>query len=230
MSAGVKICGLKTSDALEAAIAAGASHCGFVFFPPSPRYIAPEAAADLALQARGRIQTVALMVDLGDDEIAHIVATARPDVIQLHGSETPGQVAQIRRTFGRPVIKSVSVGKPGDAERAADYLGAADLILFDAKPPADGSSELPGGNGLPFDWRLLRDVPRQPPFMLSGGLTPDNVRDAIALTGAAIVDVSSGVESAPGVKDAALIRRFVAEAKAAAVPADMRDDVLHGSA
>jgi len=221
LSAGVKICGLKTPDALETAIAAGASHCGFVFFPPSPRYVLPEDAAGLARQARGKIRTVALMVDLADDEIAHIVTTVEPDMIQLHGSEPPERVAQIRSIHGRPVIKSVSVGKPGDADRASDYREAADLILFDAKPPADGSSELPGGNGLPFDWRLLNTVSRQTPFMLSGGLTPDNVRDAIALTGAAIVDVSSGVESAPGVKDTDLIRKFVAAAKAGAAPADM---------
>jgi phosphoribosylanthranilate isomerase len=230
LSAGVKICGLKTPDALEAAIASRASHCGLVFFPPSPRYIVPEDAAALARQARGRIRSVALMVDLADAEIAHIVTTVEPDMIQLHGSETPERVAQIRRTNGLPVIKSVSVGKPGDAERASDYRGAADLILFDAKPPADGSSELPGGNGLPFDWRLLSDVSRQTPFMLSGGLTPENVRDAIALTGAAIVDVSSGVESAPGVKDADLIRRFMAEVNANGVAGPQRNDVLHGRA
>jgi phosphoribosylanthranilate isomerase len=230
LSAGVKICGLKTPDALEAAIAAGASHCGFVFFPPSPRYIAPEDAAALARQARGRIQSVALMVDLADDDIAHIVATLEPDMIQLHGSETPDRVALIRKTHGRPVIKSVSVGKPGDAERASDYQGAADLILFDARPPADGSSELPGGNGLPFDWRLLSEVSRTQPFMLSGGLTPDNVREAIALTDAALVDVSSGVERAPGVKDPDLIRRFVAAVRAVAAPADMRNDGLRDSA
>jgi len=224
LSVGVKICGLKSLDVLEAAVSAGADYFGLVFFPPSPRYIAPEAAAELALAARGRIKSVALLVDEPDARIDEIVRSVDPDMIQLHGSETPERMAFIRKNWGKPVVKSVSVGREGDAARAFDYANLADLILFDAKPPADGSSELPGGNGLSFDWRLIAAIRGKMPFMLSGGLTPDNVDEAIALTGALMVDVSSGVESRPGEKDPALIQRFVAAAKAVGSPADEKNE------
>lgn len=212
----VKICGIRTRDALEAAIAAGASHFGLVFFPRSPRNVALDEGARLAKAARGRILSVALLVDASDAEIEAVLATADPDMLQLHGRETPERAAQIRSHAGRPVIKAVSVDKDGDAEGASAYRDVADHILFDAKPPRNGDNSLPGGNGLAFDWRLLAAVKGKMPFILSGGLTPGNVAEAVALTGAVMVDVSSGVESAPGVKDAALIREFV---QAARIPA-----------
>jgi phosphoribosylanthranilate isomerase len=212
LSASVKICGLRSLDTLEAAISAGASHFGMVFFPRSPRNIGLADAARLAQAANGRIASVALVVDAADAELADIVRDVAPDILQLHGKETPERTAEIRKRFGRPVIKAIGVAAPGDAENATSYDGAADLILFDAKPPAGG---IPGGNGLAFDWRLLASAKGKQPFMLSGGLNPANVAEAVARTGAAIVDVSSGVESAPGIKDIRLIREFVAAAHGA---------------
>jgi len=217
VSTRVKICGLKGIGALEAAIAAGASHFGMVFFPRSPRHISIGDAAVLTRTAGGRILSVALVVDAADAEIEAIVSAVQPDMLQLHGTETPDRAAAIRKASGRPVIKAISVAMPGDAERAFAYRDVADLILFDAKPSADRGGALPGGNGLAFDWRLLTPVRGRMDFMLSGGLTPDNVGRAIALTGAAIVDVSSGVEKAPGDKDEALIHSFVAAAANAAL-------------
>lgn len=221
MSTEVKICGIRTPPALEAAIEAGADYFGLVFFPPSPRNISLEDAARLAECARGRIKSVALVVNAEDAEIKAIAETVAPDMFQLHGKETPERTTTIRELVNRPVIKAVSVAAMGDATHAEAYKGAADLILFDAKPPADEAHALPGGNGLNFDWRLLEGLKDRMRFMLAGGLTPNNVAEAIALTGAAIVDVSSGVESAPGEKQAALIRRFIAAAKASAILEDV---------
>jgi phosphoribosylanthranilate isomerase len=215
----VKICGIKTPEALQVALAARADFVGFVFYPPSPRSLSPEVAAELAELARGRARIVALIVDADDAMIERIVATVEPDLLQLHGSETPERVAEIVRRWGRPAIKAIKVESAGDAERALDYTDVAQLILFDAKAPKDLAGALPGGNGLAFDWRLIAAVRDRVPFMLSGGLTPDNVATAIAATGATIVDVSSGVETAPGVKSPDLIRQFIAAAHAANVPA-----------
>lgn len=219
MQVKVKICGIKTPEALQAALAARADFVGFVFYPPSPRSLAPEVAAELAELARGRATIVALIVDADDATIDRIVSTVEPDMIQLHGSETPERVAEIVRRWCRPAMKAIKVESAGDAERALDYVGAAKLILFDAKAPKDLAGALPGGNGLAFDWRLIAAVKDRVPFVLSGGLTPDNVAAAIAATGATIVDVSSGVETAPGTKSPDLIRQFVAAARAAHVPA-----------
>jgi phosphoribosylanthranilate isomerase len=212
LSANVKICGLRSLNALEAAISAGASHFGVVFFPRSPRNIGLDDAAALVRAGAGRISSVALVVDADDTAIDAITRQVRPSMFQLHGAESPERVADIRRITGLPVIKAIGVAKPGDVERANAFREVADVILFDAKPPADG---VPGGNGLAFDWRLLVPTRGKMPFMLSGGLTPDTVGEAIARTGAAIVDVSSGVESSPGVKDVNLIHSFVAAARMA---------------
>jgi phosphoribosylanthranilate isomerase len=209
----VKICGLTTEAALEAALAAGADYVGLVFFPPSPRNLTPEGAKPLAARARGRARIVALMVDPDDALIDAVVASVDPDLLQLHGEESPQRVAEVRRRWAKPVMKAVKVETAHDAEAALRYRGVADLILFDARPPRD--SPLPGGNGLPFDWRALAGVKHNVAYMLSGGLTPDNVAEAIRVTGAAIVDVSSGVEVRPGEKNPQLIRRFLREAKAA---------------
>jgi phosphoribosylanthranilate isomerase len=211
MTTKVKICGLKTQVALDAAFAGGADYVGLVFFPPSPRNVAPAAARALADKARGRAKIVALMVDPDDALIDTVVASAAPDLLQLHGEETPERAADIRSRWGRPVMKAIKVETGEDARAALRYRAAADLILFDARAPTD--STRPGGNGAPFDWRTLLGVKDQVPFMLSGGLTPDNVAEAIRATGAVIVDVSSGVESSPGEKDPELIRRFLRAAK-----------------
>lgn len=211
MTTRVKICGLKTEAALDAALAGGADYVGLVFFPPSPRNVTPAAATALAAKARGRAKIVALMVDPDDTLIDTVMASAAPDLVQLHGEETPARVAEIRRHCGKPVMKAIKVETAADAARALDYLGSADLILFDARAPLDATR--PGGNGAAFDWRTLLGVKDRVSFMLSGGLTPDNVAEAIRATGASIVDVSSGVESAPGEKDPDLIRRFLRAAK-----------------
>jgi phosphoribosylanthranilate isomerase len=206
-----KICGLRTEAALEAALAGGADYVGLVFFPPSPRNITPEAAKPLAARARGRAKIVALLVDPDDALIEAVVAAVNPDLLQLHGDETPERVAEVRRRWGKPVMKAIKVATAEDASAAFAYADAVDLILFDARAPKD--STRPGGHGAAFDWSLLDGVKGRLPFMLSGGLTPDNVAEAIRITGAALVDVSSGVESRPGEKDPELIRRFLQAAK-----------------
>jgi phosphoribosylanthranilate isomerase len=211
MATKVKICGLKTEAALEAALAGGADYVGLVFFPPSPRNVTPAAAKELAAKARGRARVVALMVDPDDALIDTVMASADPDLIQLHGEETPARVGEIHRRWGRPVMKAIKVETAADARAARAYQGAADFILFDARAPAE--STRPGGNGAPFDWRALAGVGDKGGFVLSGGLTPDNVAEAIRVTGAGIVDVSSGVERRPGEKDPDLIRRFLDAAK-----------------
>ena len=209
----VKICGLKTHEALEAAIAAGAEMAGFVFFLRSPRNISLETARQLGAQARGRISKVALVVDADDVMIAAIVEALRPDMLQLHGNEPPERVAAIRARFGLPVMKAFGIATREDLAAALAQGEAADRLLFDAKPPRDAAH--PGGNGHAFDWPVLSRLESPRPWMLSGGLNADNVAAAIAATGARAVDVSSGVESAPGVKDLARIAAFVANARAA---------------
>ena len=212
MSVKVKICGIRDAATLAVALDAGADFIGLVVFPPSPRALTPAAAAQLAAAVRGRARSVALVVDATDALLDEIIATVAPDIIQLHGRETPERVAEIARRVRRPLVKALSVASMADAERASAYRPHAGLILFDAKPPKDGP--LPGGNGVAFDWRHLDTVKHDHPFMLSGGLTPANVAAAIHLTGADIVDVSSGVEAAPGEKSPDLIRAFIRAAKA----------------
>jgi phosphoribosylanthranilate isomerase len=210
----VKICGLSTPATLGAALAAGADRVGFIFFPKSPRHVSVDTAARLAEAARGRAVIVALTVDADDETLAAIVAGVRPDMLQLHGRETPDRIAALRARFGRPVVKALGVSTPGDLGPLHAYAAVADEILFDAKPPP--GALLPGGNGRAFDWRMLAALDLAVPFMLSGGLRPDNVGEAMRVTRAPAVDVSSGVESAPGVKDPDLIAAFVGAARAAA--------------
>ena len=216
MTVDAKICGIKTREALDAAIDAGAKYIGLVFFGKSPRNVELATAAELACHARGRAKVVALVVDADDAALADISRTVKPDFFQLHGKETPERVAAIKARFGIPVIKAVAVETAHDAVAARAYAGIADLILFDAKAPK--GSALPGGNGLAFDWSALAGVAETMDFMLSGGLNPQTVGDAIRLTGAKAVDVSSGVETAPGVKDAQLIRSFLHAVKTAKQP------------
>lgn len=215
MTTKVKICGLKTPETMAVALDAGADYVGLVFFPPSPRALDFEAAALLAKQARGRAKIVALTVDPDDSLVDTIAARLSPDIIQLHGNETPERAREVLRRSEATAMKVVKVRTAEDAEVAFEYTspkGPCDLILFDAKAPEDAI--LPGGNGLAFDWRVLEAVGDHVDYMLAGGLTADNVAEAIRLTGARAVDVSSGVESAPGEKDPARIRAFLKAAKA----------------
>ncbi len=214
MTALVKICGLKTAETLEAALSAGADFVGLVFYPPSPRNVTPAEARPLAAMAKGRAKVVALLVDPSDALIEEVVAAVHPDMLQLHGSETPERVAEVKARFGVPVMKAIKVETAGDAETALAYAGIADRILFDAKAPKGFTGALPGGNGLAFDWQALEGVEGRLEFMLSGGLTVDTVATAIRLTGAWAVDVSSGVEHSPGHKDLGLIGAFLAAARA----------------
>lgn len=208
-----KICGITTPDALEAAIQGGADYIGLVFFPKSPRHLDIDRAKTLAERARGAVKVVALTVDADDDTLQEIVDEVAPDILQLHGKETPARVAEIKSKFGRTVIKAIPVAVADDAAMAEPYAGVADLILFDAK--AFPGAERPGGNGEAFDWGALEGLPDTMRFMLSGGLSPDNVAAAIEQTHPVAVDVSSGVETAPGVKDPERIRRFLHAAKTA---------------
>jgi phosphoribosylanthranilate isomerase len=212
MDHAVKICGLSTPETLDAALAAGADMVGFVRFPKSPRHIDLDRGRALSAQAKGRALRAMLVVDADDAALEAAVDALDPDILQLHGSETPERMAAIRSRFGRPVMKALGIAGEADLGRIAAY-GAADHILLDAKPSSGGA--LPGGNGLAFDWRLLVGLDPALRFMLSGGLTPENVATAIRLTGARAVDVSSGVERRPGEKDPARIEAFVKAARAA---------------
>nr|WP_010397302.1 phosphoribosylanthranilate isomerase [Paracoccus sp. TRP] len=212
MGVSVKICGLTEAEGLAAAIEAGARYVGFVFFEKSPRHVTPEAAAALAIQVPMGVAKVGLFVDPDDAALDRVLAHVPLDLIQLHGSESPDRVAGIRSRTGLPVMKAIGVSGPQDLDRIWDYGLVSDMLLIDAKAPKD--AVLPGGNGLAFDWRLLVGRQMLKPWLLAGGLTPENVTEAIRLTRAQGVDVSSGVESAPGVKDPDRIRRFIARATA----------------
>ena len=204
----VKICGLRTVADVQAAASAGAAYCGFMFFPPSPRNLTIDAARPLALSAPPGLAKVAVVVNADDATLDAITEALALDMLQLHGHESPDRVAEIRARYGLPVMKVVGVADEGDLAALFDYSTIADQLLIETKP-ARGAA-LPGGNGLPFDWRLVAGRRWLRPWMLAGGLTPDNVAEAIRLTNVRQVDVSSGVESAPGVKDHARIAAFVA--------------------
>lgn len=212
MSVEVKICGLTDEDAVEAAIEAGADHIGLVFFPKSPRAVTAERAAELLQWAEG-VSKVGLFVDADDALLEEVLTHVRLDLLQFHGSETPERVEQVRLEYGVPVMKMIAVETEADVARATPYLGVVDRLLFDAKAPA--GADRPGGNAQAFDWTMLKTFKSKIPWMLAGGLTPANVAQAIHASGARAVDVSSGVESAPGVKDAGLIQAFIAAARAA---------------
>lgn len=211
MSLIVKICGLSSRETLDAAIDAGADMVGLVFFGRSPRFVRMDDAAALADHARGRAEIVALTVNLDDSEISAIVERVRPDWLQLHGAEPVGRVAAIRKRFPQKVMKALGIRSPEDLAAVDDYAAVADCILLDAKPPA--GSDRPGGNGASFDWTMLEGFRPRVDWMLSGGLDPDNVGEALRISHAPGVDVSSGVESAPGRKDADRIRAFIAAAR-----------------
>ncbi len=208
----IKICGLTSGAAVADAVSAGAAYVGFVFFERSPRNLSLTAAAALAGAVPPGVCKVALSVDADDGFLDQLMDAVPLDMLQLHGHETPERVAAVRKRFGLPVMKAVGVADAGDLAALDEHMRAADQVLVDAKPPPGAA--LPGGNGLAFDWRLIAGRRWPVPWMLAGGLTPDNVAEAIRLTGARQVDVSSGVERAPGVKDARLIRDFMAAARA----------------
>jgi phosphoribosylanthranilate isomerase len=214
MSPIVKICGLSTPDALDVALEAGADMVGFVFFPPSPRHLAFAAARMLSARVRGRAQKVALTVDADDALLEAVAEALRPDLLQLHGKEPPARVAALKKRFGLPVMKAIAVAARDDVAAAASYVAVADRLLFDAQAPREATR--PGGLGRPFDWRLLENLDAGLPFMLSGGLDAGNVGEALRITGAPAVDVSSGVERGPGQKDPDKIRTFVRAARDAA--------------
>ncbi|MEX0278059.1 MAG: phosphoribosylanthranilate isomerase [Ruegeria sp.] len=204
----VKICGLTAPEHVRAAVDAGARYLGFNFFPKSPRFVSIEKAAALAQDVPAGVAKVALTVNFKDAQIDDIVAGVPLDMLQLHGAETPERVLEVKQRYGLPVIKAIGIADADDLAAIDLYADAADQLLIDAKPPKN--SELPGGNGLPFDWRLLAGRKYwRTPWMLSGGLNPENVAEAIKMTGANQVDVASGVESAPGKKDAQKIRDFI---------------------
>ncbi|MEY2943403.1 MAG: hypothetical protein RLY97_1417 [Pseudomonadota bacterium] len=210
MPTDIKICGITTPAALDAAIKSRATHAGFVFFPPSPRHLTLPAVATLSARAAARITRIGLFVNPSDADIADAIAAAQLDGIQLHGSESPARTAQIRAQFALPVWKALSIATESDVAKAENYTAAADLILFDAKTPKGAA--LPGGMGLSFDWNLVSGW-KSSPWGLAGGLNPANVADAIRQTGAPLVDTSSGVESAPGIKDVDKIAAFAYAAR-----------------
>ena len=213
MALTVKICGLRTPETLDVAIESGADQVGFVFFPPSPRNLGLEAARLLGERAQGRAAKVALTVNANNDIIAAIVAALKPDMLQLHGDETPDRVAVVRSRFGLPVMKALPIATRADLSPIREFDKVADRLLFDARAPQDATR--PGGLGVPFDWALLAGIKPAVPFMLSGGLDARNVAEALRITRAPGVDVSSGVERAPGEKDPDKIRAFIRAARAA---------------
>lgn len=207
----VKICGITSADAADAAVRAGADFGGLAFHPGSPRNLKPEQAASLAARLRGRVRIVAFVADAANDAIAAVIAAANPDFLQLHGRETPQRVGDIRQRFGKPVIKVISVAEAADFAPVAAYELAADMLMFDAKAPQGASR--PGGHGAAFDWQLLRGRKISKPWLLAGGLTAENVARAIESAQAPGVDVSSGVETAPGIKSPDMIGAFIAAAR-----------------
>ncbi|MCQ8872812.1 phosphoribosylanthranilate isomerase [Mesorhizobium sp. LMG17149] len=206
MALDIKICGLKTDAAMAAALAGGASHVGFIFFAKSPRYVEPAEAGRLREAARGKATAVAVTVDASHAFLDEILAQMQPDMLQLHGAETPERVAEVKARYGLPVMKALPLSEAADLERIKPFIGISDRFLFDAKPPK--GSELPGGNGVAFDWRILVGLDGGVDYMLSGGLNAANIGDALRLADPPGIDISSGVESAPGVKDPALIEQF----------------------
>lgn len=211
-SGDIKICGLSTLEAVDAVIAGGATHAGFIFFAKSPRHVLMEQAAKLSDHAKaGGLKTVAVTVDATDTELAEIIAMMRPDILQFHGRETPERVREIKAHYGLPVMKTLAIAEATDLEKLTPFFGVADRFLLDAKPPKD--AVLPGGNAVSFDWSLVRQLAGEVDYFLAGGLDVDNVQDAISIANPPALDISSGVEGAPGVKDIAKIAAFIKAAR-----------------
>ena len=212
MKVSVKICGCNSREAVAAAIAGGADYIGFVFYPPSPRSVSAEEAAQLAQLAPERVRRVGLFVDPDDELLTRVRRSVPLDLVQLHGSEPPDRVAAIKRLTGLPAMKAIKVALATDVDSAMPYVGVADRLLYDAKAPASMTGALPGGNAVSFDWALLTGRTWPVPWMLSGGIHAGNLAEAVRISGADAVDVSSGVESRPGAKDPEKIRAFLAMA------------------
>lgn len=223
MKPDIKICGLKTPEAVDRAVERGATHIGFIFFEKSPRNIEPDIAGRLADRVRGRAKIVAVTVDAGNDELDEIVDLLKPDILQFHGKESAERLLTVKAVYGLPVMKAFSIRDADDLRKIPPYIGIADRFLFDAKPPA--GSDLPGGNGVSFDWQLLRTLDDDVDYMLSGGLNKDNIEAALRETGTRGLDVSSGVESAPGVKDLDMMDEFFAAVERAMAPAPVSGSV-----
>jgi phosphoribosylanthranilate isomerase len=221
MNLTIKICGLRSPETLDCALGAGADMVGFVFFPPSPRHVDFALASALGARVGGRALKVALSVNADDDWLAAAIAALQPDLLQLHGKETPERIAAVRARFRLPVMKAIAVETADDLACVPACAAAADRLIFDARAPRDATR--PGGLGRPFDWKLLKNLDPRVPFMLSGGLNRDNVAEAIDVTKAPGVDVSSGVERAPGEKDPALIRGFIQAARDHALTSTHRE-------
>lgn len=213
MALEAKICGLSTAETLDLAVAEGAALVGFNFFPRSPRYVSIPEAAALADRVRPGVRRVAVLVDPTDDFLAELVARVPLELLQLHGHETPQRVAEVMQRTGKPVMKVISIADPADLEAVASYEPLVERLMLDAKPPPAMKNALPGGNALAFDWKLLAGHRFRRPWMLAGGLSPENLKDAVATSGARAVDVSSGVESGPGRKDPDKIRAFLKAAR-----------------
>ena len=212
MTVRAKICGINSREAMAAAVAGGAGFVGLNFYMKSPRAVTPEEAVAWGKAAPPHVKKVGLFVDDPDERLDEIVATVELDMLQLHGKETPERIGAIRRRYNLPVMKAVKIAEAADLAIADGYVGHADWLLFDAKPPPQMTGALPGGNALSFDWQLLAGRSWPLPWMLSGGLTPENVAEAVRISGARVVDVSSGVETKPGQKDPAKIAAFLAAA------------------
>ena len=213
MTVSAKICGLNTQESVAAAVSGGADFIGIVFYPPSPRYVPPEQAAALIRTLPSSVTSVGLFVDASDDVISESLKSVRLDMLQLHGNESPDRVRELREMFGRKTMKAIKVETAADVEAAGAYDDSADWLLFDANPPKDMTGALPGGNALAFDWHLLEDRSWKKPWMLSGGLNVENVVEAISISGATAVDVSSGVEDRPGFKNPSMIATFLSTIK-----------------
>jgi phosphoribosylanthranilate isomerase len=213
MTLDIKICGLKTEEAVDRAVALGATHIGFIFFQKSPRHIEPADAGRLADRIRGKAKIVSVSVDADNDDLDEIIALIRPDMLQLHGKETPDRVLTVKAVTGLPVIKALSIQTADDLKKIEPYEGIANRYLFDAKPPK--GSELPGGNGVSFDWRLLAGFDPSVDYFLSGGINKDNVGEALRIARPRGIDASSGLESSPGVKDPTMIEEFFAAVRRA---------------
>ena len=211
-SGDIKICGLSTIEAVDAVIAGGATHAGFIFFAKSPRHVSVDQAAQLAARAKaGGLKTVAVTVDASDTDLAEIMAIMLPDILQLHGRETPERTLEIKTKFGLPVMKAIAISEVADLAKLNPFLGIADRFLLDAKPPKD--AVLPGGNAVSFDWNLVGHLDGSVDYLLAGGLDDSNVVEAISIANAPGLDISSGVESAPGIKDVAKIAAFLKAAR-----------------
>ena len=211
-SGDIKICGLSTIEAVDAVIVGGATHAGFIFFTKSPRHVSVSLAAQLSDRAKaGGLKTVAVTVDVGDAALAEIVEIMRPDIIQLHGHETPARAADIKALYDLPVMKALAISETADLEKLTPFIGIADRFLLDAKPPK--GAVLPGGNAVSFDWTVLKQLPANMDYLLAGGLDAGNVKEAIAIANSPGLDISSGVESAPGLKDVGKIAAFLKAAR-----------------